>query len=247
MDPAAILSFSQITTIWATVIGAHCGPADEMQRARQLLVDRYGGAIHRYLLRVLGDPQTAHDVAQDFCLSILHGKLHGADQARGRFRAYLKGALHHQVQHHRRRNRPLVPLTPASEPTDPETGPGDLEEDFACSWREELLAGCWARLAQLEQPGGPPYYTLLRYRMNHPALRSAEIAEHLSREFGRDLTAAGVRQMLHRAREKFGLLLLEGVVHSLDQPTRQQVEEELLELGLLKYCGWALDAWQWSS
>ena len=55
------------------------------------------------------------------------------------------------------------------------------------------------------------------------------------------MTAVGVRQTLHRAREKFGALLLDEVIHSLENPGPEQVEEELAELGLLDYCRPALE------
>jgi RNA polymerase sigma-70 factor (ECF subfamily) len=66
------------------------------------------------------------------------------------------------------------------------------------------------------------------------------MAEQLSATLGKPLTAAGVRQTLHRAREKFADLVLEEVLHSLATPTVEQLEEELTELGLLDYCRPAL-------
>ena len=58
---------------------------------------------------------------------------------------------------------------------------------------------------------------------------------------GRPFTAAGVRQTLHRAREKFAGLLLDEITHSLEDPTTEQLEQELVELGLLDYCRPALE------
>jgi hypothetical protein len=55
------------------------------------------------------------------------------------------------------------------------------------------------------------------------------------------LTPAGLRQLLHRAREKFADLLFDEVVQALEAPTPEQIEEELLDLGLLYYCRPALD------
>jgi RNA polymerase sigma-70 factor (ECF subfamily) len=66
------------------------------------------------------------------------------------------------------------------------------------------------------------------------------MAEQLSPQLGKPLTAAGVRQMLHRARDRFAGLLLDEVAHSLDQPSVEDIEQELLELGLLEHCRPAL-------
>jgi RNA polymerase sigma-70 factor (ECF subfamily) len=62
------------------------------------------------------------------------------------------------------------------------------------------------------------------------------MAEQLTGRMGRPLTAVGVRQTLHRAREKFAALLLDEVRQSLEDPRTEQLEEELVELGLLDYC-----------
>jgi hypothetical protein len=55
------------------------------------------------------------------------------------------------------------------------------------------------------------------------------------------LTAVGVRQLLHRARERFADLLLEEVAQSLDAPTPELLEQELIDLRLLDCCRTALE------
>jgi RNA polymerase sigma-70 factor (ECF subfamily) len=71
-------------------------------------------------------------------------------------------------------------------------------------------------------------------------MRSPELAEQLAVQLGRPLTAAGVRQTLHRAREKFADLLLDEVTQTLENPTAEQFVEELVELSLFDYCRPAL-------
>jgi RNA polymerase sigma-70 factor (ECF subfamily) len=58
---------------------------------------------------------------------------------------------------------------------------------------------------------------------------------------GKPLTAAGVRQTLHRAREHFADLLLDELVQALAEPTEADLEDELTELGLLEHCRPALE------
>jgi RNA polymerase sigma-70 factor (ECF subfamily) len=72
-------------------------------------------------------------------------------------------------------------------------------------------------------------------------MRSPQLAEQLTARLGRPFTAAGVRQTLHRAREKFADLLLDELAHSLEYPQAEQLAQELVELGLLDYCRPALE------
>src|SRR5262249_47620674 len=99
----------------------------------------------------------------------------------------------------------------------------------------------WAALAEVERRTGQPFYAVLRFRAKHPDLHSPQIAGQLSARWGRPLTAVGVRQLLHRAREEFAELLLDEVGRSLDGPAAERLEEELIDLGLLEYCRPALE------
>jgi len=92
-----------------------------------------------------------------------------------------------------------------------------------------------------EKLAGQPFYTVLRFRADHPDLRSAEMAERLSAQTGKPFTAAGVRKTLERARDKFADMLLDEIAQALDAPTHERLEEELIELGLLEHCRPALE------
>src|SRR5437764_1035776 len=76
------------------------------------------------------------------------------------------------------------------------------DQKFLTGWRQELLNRAWEALAALEQQTNQPYYTVLRFRAENVAVRSAQMAEQLQARLGRPLTDVGVRQLLHRAREK---------------------------------------------
>src|SRR5947209_2504762 len=78
-----------------------------------------------------------------------------------------------------------------------------LAEPCALSCREELLTRSWSALEAHENTTGQPFYTVLRFRANHPDLRSAQMAERLGEAGGKALTAAGVRKTLERARDRF--------------------------------------------
>jgi RNA polymerase sigma-70 factor (ECF subfamily) len=228
---------SLIPTLWSLVYQAHQGPTAALHPARQQLLERYGGAVHRYLCKVLHDPDAANEVFQEFAVQLLHGDLRGANPQRGRFRNFVKGTLYHLVADYRTRQQrwpgPL-PEDSAQLPAIPEDA--DSDRQFAESWCDELLARAWAGLADIEARTGQPFYAMLRHRADHPHMRAPQMAEEMATRLGRPFTAVAVRQILHRAREKFAALLVDEVIHSLENPTPEQVDEELAELGLFPYC-----------
>jgi RNA polymerase sigma-70 factor (ECF subfamily) len=233
---------SLIPTLWSLVRRAHQGPTGDVTSARQQLLERYGGAVHRYLRKLLHDADAADEVFQEFALQLLHGELRGADPQHGRFRNFVKGTLFHLVADYRKEQREW----PGPLPVDSAALGGHREEvesdrQLVESWCDELLARAWAALAQVEADTGQPFYAVLRFRADHPEMRSPQLAEQLAAQLGRPFTAAGVRQALHRAREKFADLLLDEVTHSLENPTAEQVVQELADLGLLDYCRPALE------
>ncbi len=179
---------------------------------------------------------------QDFVVRFLRGDFHKADPAQGRFRAFLKTVLYRMIvdyqRAHKRSPTPQAPderimLSAAEEPS------GE-DATFSNGWRDEMLARTWTALEEDQQQSGKPFYTVLRFRLDHPDLRSPELAERLSQVLGREITATNVRVMLHRAREQFASLLLDHVAQSLENPSREELEEELIELQLLDYCRPAL-------
>src|SRR5262249_17858210 len=105
-------------------------------------------------------------------------------------------------------------------------------------WRAQVLERAWEQLAAIEKKSGKPYHTLLRARGEDPdgEVSSAQMAGQLSARLGRKFTADGVRKALQRGRGKFAQLPMEEVAQSLQDPTEQQLEQELRDLGLLAYC-----------
>jgi RNA polymerase sigma-70 factor (ECF subfamily) len=81
---------------------------------------------------------------------------------------------------------------------------------------------------------------VLRLKIDHPKASAAELAEQLAARLGKPVTVHGLRQALHRARERFADLLLAEVAHSLERPSPEELERELIELRLHAYCQPAL-------
>jgi RNA polymerase sigma-70 factor (ECF subfamily) len=231
-----------IATLWTLVCKAHDGPTAAMISAQEQLLERYQGAIRRYLLGALHNEDDADELFQEFACRFLHGDLRGADPERGRFRDFVKGVLFHLLAdfHNQRKRRPQALASDQAGPAVEPPSVMDMDRDFLSNWRDDLLARCWAALERVEKETGQPFYTVLRFRAQHADLSSTEMAEQLSAQLGKPLNAAGVRQTLHRARERYGDLLIDEVSHSLDKPSMEQVEQELGDLGLLEHCRPAL-------
>ena len=214
---------------------AHDGGDEEAAAAaRGHLLESYGGAVRRYLLGALKDADAADDLFQEFAYRFLHGDFRSANPERGVFRDYLKGVIAHLTADFFKRKQKQHPNLPQDFP-EPAAAPADLDREFQESWRDELLARTWTSLADAEKLTGQPFHTVLRCRADHPELRSPDLARQLSETMQRPLTAAGVRQLLHRAREKFADLLKQHVRSSLASDEPEELTEELRDLGLLVY------------
>jgi RNA polymerase sigma-70 factor (ECF subfamily) len=238
---------SRITTCWSKVFEAHRGGANTVASARRELLERYCGAIYRYAAAALRDPDAAEEVLQEFAYCFVRGDFRGANPQRGRFRDLVKTVLFHLIvnfQRERRkrtRHQPLgdsFDLPDANQPTAPE----QAEREFLKHWREELLDRAWNALEVQERREGNTYYTALRRRAEQPDLTSEQLAEMVGESTGQTLTASGVRQTLHRARERFAHLLIDEVCRSLETRQREEIEQELVALDLLVYCKSAMES-----
>jgi RNA polymerase sigma-70 factor (ECF subfamily) len=240
MEPDQRLS--QIGTLWSIVNRAG-GPDDEdVTAARQRLLQRYGGAVKRYLLGALRDAEVADELTQEFALRFMDGKYSGADRERGRFRSFIKGVLAHLIADHFRRlqARPGALPLDSEQVSDSRADPAGPDPLFVENWRRALLARAWQVLAEAEAETGQPFHTVLRLRADQPDLRSPQMAELVSARLGRTVSPESFRQTLHRARDRFADLLLDEVAQTLGGSVDDDLEQELIELNLLTYCQDAL-------
>ena len=222
---------SRIATLWTVLDRAHNDTTRGATDAQRQLMQRYCGAVYRYLLGALRDEDAANDLFQEFAVRLLRGDFRGADPARGRFRDYLKRALSHLVtDHHRARNR--QPAALGADPVAAAPEPPDDAEGFTASWRKELMNQTWSALAG----HNAALHAVLLYHVENPQADSSQAARELSGRLGKALSAGNVRVSLHRAREKFVELLVREVERSLGQPTPVDILDELRELKLLSLC-----------
>jgi RNA polymerase sigma-70 factor (ECF subfamily) len=235
MDPPNIdQRLSRIATLWTDVLAAHGPGPDSPVAVRNRLLLRYSAAVYRYLLGAVRDADAAADLCQEFAVRFLRGDFRRAAPDRGRFRDYVKVVLINLVNdYHRSRAAGPRPLTvDSASPADD----ADLETAFETGWRAELLEQTWKALAE----ANPTFHSALLLKISEPDLTSGEMAERLSTQLGRAMTAENVRKTVQRAHAKFADLLVELVAESLDDPTPASVEAELRALDLLRYCRSAL-------
>ena len=231
-------ALSLISTRWNLVFEAHGPPGDAAADSQRALLLRYCEATYRYFLKAVRDADTAMDLSQELAVRFMRGDFKRATPERGRFRDFLRTVLYHVlVDYYRKRNAQPQQLPSASR-YQPQALPeaAELDRDFISQWRQELLNRAWESLRTAEPDGESVQYQVLRWRADHPKEPAASLAAELSAKQDKTVTDESVRQTLHRARIKFAQLLVEEVRQSLVQAERQQIEEELAELGLLSYC-----------
>lgn len=228
---------SQIETLWSMVYTAHADDQTQQLEAQQALLARYGGAIRSYLLGALKDSTAADDAFQEFAVKFLRGSFANANQEKGRFRNFLKVVLSRIVADHYR-----VQIRKPTQQFDSTIQVADeqelqaREDEFSAVWRDEMLSRAWSDLANEETRTGKPWMRVLKLRVENPQWRSIQLAEALGKEIGEEVSAARLRVMLHRARERFSNFLVNAVIETLPDSNLDTVEDELADLKLLQYC-----------
>jgi len=231
------LRLSDLSTQWTMLFQAHHGTPEEVGDALRLMMLRYSGAVHRYLLKTVGDPEEVRELDQEFALRFLKGNFLKYNPSFGRFRDYVKGAVRNlMIDYHRRKGKTRQLESGMETAIVGKSGLEDLDERIIDAWRDDLLDRAWNALVVFEQRTGQPYHTILRFRVSHPKDTSAEMAEKLAPRLGRTLSPGACRQLLFRARDKWAGSLIDEVKVSLKEPTRENVEEELADLRLLDLC-----------
>ena len=211
------------------------GEADEQQRAREELLQCYGGAVRRYLVAALRNEEAADEVFQEFSLRMVRGDFKKATPEKGRFRAYLKTCLHHlMMDHHRQIQRKPKSLGDKASGIANPIGQTDewLDRSFIDSWRRGILDETWNRLQLLSEQSEQPYFQVLRTRADFPEDSLQSLGERLARLGLGSFEGSKLRVTLHRARKRFAALLTDQIRETLEYPTEEAIEEELIALGL---------------
>jgi RNA polymerase sigma factor (sigma-70 family) len=230
---------SRIETQWSVVQRAHETDSAGTMAARASLIERYGGAVRRYLMASLRDADAVDDAFQEFSLRFVRGDFSAVSPEKGRFRNYLKTVVYHLIADYGRSKKKYqaaaiehesllaAPMTDDSQ---------HLDAEFLSGWRETLLTRAWDGLLSEEEASGKPWFTVLRCRAEYPEARSPELAEIVTQRTSREISAGNVRVLLHRARDRFAELLLADVRESLDGTDDAGLQDELMDLDLWTYC-----------
>ncbi|MFO0863805.1 MAG: sigma-70 family RNA polymerase sigma factor [Gemmataceae bacterium] len=209
--------------------------------ARNELLERYHAAIYRFLRAKLKDPDATDEVYGAFIERLLsnHPFLQRAAQEKGRFRHYLRRILSNLViDYHRQRDRDARRNSPFDEANVAAPELQSEDDEFRKEWVTELMKHAWERLKANCESRSQPHYEVLLHKAKEPQTRSQDLADAFARTWGKPVSAANIRQMLHRGQEMLSDCFLEEIQQSLEQSTeqpvtRERLEQELVELGML--------------
>src|SRR5947209_14466079 len=80
MEPDDLaIHLTQIKTHWTMLFQAHRGEGDAVTAAQHKLLLRYHGAVYRYLLGTLRDPDAAEELSREFAVRFLRGDFKRAE------------------------------------------------------------------------------------------------------------------------------------------------------------------------
>ena len=199
-------------------------------------VMRYSRAIQKYVHAIVRHPQDAEDVTQEFLTKVFEQSFCPQNVSAGRFRNYLRGAVRFVAINHLRRKR--------TEQLSPEVADSLLQPEapsdavWIAEWRGCLLDRVWQELElhqNQKQSEGNLFYTVLRQHSSNPDASSEDQAAAISASTGRNLRADAYRQQLSRARKRFGQLVVQEVRRTLQHPTDEMLQQELIDLELWEY------------
>lgn len=200
-------------------------------------VMRYAPAIQGYLGVFLKSRHDVQDVCQAFLLRVIQRGLVEEKALHGRFRDYLIASVRNAALAHLRR-RPAVAAESSllAEVPAEDTIAFPDDEEWVARWRRCVLAGVWEALENHERthPGNLSH-TVLRALVDHPEHDSVQQAAHVSAACGRTIGSEAFRKQVSRARRLFAELVVSETSRTLENPTPLQVEEELIEIGVMKY------------
>lgn len=195
-------------------------------------VMRYARAIRKYVGAVVRDSEHAEEVAQDFLVQVFSQGFCPQNVSRGRFRDYLKSAVRYvAINHLRKRRDSAVTEEMLASLVQPDS---EADRAWSAEWRSCLLERVW-QLLELHQreSSGNLYYSVLSQYAADPDSDSETHAARLGKKLGHTVRPDTFRQYLSRARRQFAKLIVEEVRRTLQDPTREDIEQELIDLELM--------------
>jgi DNA-directed RNA polymerase specialized sigma24 family protein len=233
------------TTRWTLVARTH-GNSPEAKAAIRELCDSYYGPVVAFIRREEHGEDSARELAHEFFARLLSGdSLANADQAHGRFRNYLLGAVKHFLINKRRESKRekrgggAVPLS-ISPGTD--TSPGiDVEDSralpadaiFDREWAVAIIERAMMTLERESTSAG----NFKQFSRLKPWISPAGATQSQAQTaIDLDMTEGGVKVAIHRLRRRFRELVRSDIAQTLDDPTDLDAEMKYL-VDALATCG----------
>lgn len=222
-------------------ISTHLATLQDAQR----FVMRYGKAIQAYLTAVVRDPDDAKDVFQDLVAGLL-GRggaasawpgVTAAAAHKGRFRDYLKViARNAAITFFRKKNRRHASDLAPDDHADPTSTDAAADREMLAEWQRCVLEKVWRELEAHERRApGNMFHTALRVYTEFPKEDSPKQAARVAEKLGRPVTAEAFRKQVSRGKRLMAELILCEVAATVGSGKADDVEAELIELGLMKY------------
>ena len=227
-------------TRW-TLVARSRGETPEARAALSELCDAYYNPILAFLRKEGRSEDDARDFAQDFFARILGSSgFAGADQARGRFRSYVLGALKHflaEARQKSQRQKRGGGIAPESLDASVENSDGELSERqiadhtsrspdgaFDREWALEVMKRSLAALEiEMSAKAKKEQFDVLKpWLAGDASISQSDAARVLS------MTESAVKVTVHRLRKRFGELVRAEIAQTLRDPA--QAEEELAHL-----------------
>jgi RNA polymerase sigma-70 factor (ECF subfamily) len=177
------------------------------------------------------------DVCQAFLLRVVERGIVEEGLLHGRFRDYLIATVRNTaLAHLRRRSLATLDSSHLADVTAQESFVLPDEKEWLSRWRRVVLAGAWdaLELHENEHPGNL-FFTALRSLVDHQDENSSQLAARVSQSCGRTVAPEAFRKQVSRARRLFAEFIIAETSRTLDDPTPQKVEEELIDIGVMKY------------
>jgi RNA polymerase sigma factor (sigma-70 family) len=197
---------------------------------------RNAPAIQRYVGALVRNRHDAEEVTQEFFLRVTqHGLFRLA--RKGRFRDYLKKVVRNAALNHLRRNHAPKPIGfSILQDSLADKTQAAADQIWAAEWCKGLLErACRALEEHQRRSPGNLSHIVLNMLVDHPLDDSKTLAARTSAVIGRPLRAEAFRKQVSRTRRLLAKLLVKEVAQTLDDPTPQQIKDELIELALWEY------------
>ncbi len=225
------------TTRWSMVLRAADFNDEAAQRDLEQLCRACWHPIYAFVRRLGYSPEDAQDLAQGFFVHVLENRvLSHADPDRGRFRSFLLGAMRHFVSNEARKWRTekrggkvsFVPLdvTESEERFERAIAhPDTPEKMFERSWAENLLRRAQDGLkAEYENAGKQKLFESLQPFLVSSA--NPNSYEEAGKSVG--MSSGTLAVAVFRMRKRYGELLRQEIVQTVDDPADVEQEIRLL-------------------